>query len=157
MREIRSTLTKPVLEMRKPFLFFWLRLTVPQRRFFLLSLCLQKMLGDIQQGKPVPGKAGSGCFPAFPLLPFQFFPFLFPPFSGVFLFLLSSSFLLILPPLLPADMTDRLWSGLVEYPLGVVAGLEVSEPFTQPGHTEIPVHTGCLDRRISHENDSAGT
>ena len=59
--------------------------------------------------------------------------------------------------LVPSEMYTRLWSGLVEYPLGVVAGLEVSEPFTQPGHTEIPVHTGCLDRRISHENDSAGT
>ena len=70
---------------------------------------------------------------------------------------LSPSFLLILPPLLPANMTDRLWSGLVEYPLGVVAGLEVSESFTQLGHTEIPVHAGCLDRRVSHENDSAGT
>ena len=40
MRKIRGTLTKPVLETRKSFLFFWLRLTVPQRRFFLLSLCL---------------------------------------------------------------------------------------------------------------------
>ena len=112
MRKIRSTLTKPVLEMRKPFLFFWLRLTVPQRRFFLLSLCLQKMLGDIQQGKPVPGKAGSGCFPAFPLLPFQFFPFFLPPFSGVFLFLfMSPSFLLILPPLLPANSSGAgLWN-----------------------------------------------
>ena len=54
-------------------------------------------------------------------------------------------------------MTDRLRSGLVECPLRIEAGFELSKPFAEFGHAEIPVHAGCLDRRVSHENHRAGT
>ena len=74
------------------------------------------------------GKASRSRFPAFPLPPFQFFPFFLPYFSGVMFFIfLSPPLLLVLSPLLPANVDDRLWGGIVECLCRVVAGRELSK------------------------------
>ena len=54
-------------------------------------------------------------------------------------------------------MADRFRGGLMECPLRIEAGFELSEFFAQFGQAEISVHAGCLDRRVSNKNDSART
>lgn len=104
------------------------------------------------------GKTGCGRLPTLPLTLFQRFPFFLPFLSGVtFLFSQPLPFLLILLPFLTAYMADRLRSRFAENPFGIIAGLELAEPFAQFGQGEISVNAGCLDRRVSHENHRAGT
>ncbi len=137
---------------------FRLNLLLPQRRFLLSLLFFQEMPGNVQYEKPVPSKTDCSRLTALLLPPFQRFPFFL-----LFLLIEASFFcqplplLLIFLPFLPAKVTDRLRSGLAECPLGVVARLELAEPLAQPGHTEIPVHAGRLDRRVAHKNHRAGT
>ena len=104
------------------------------------------------------GKTCRARFPALLLPLFQFFPFFLPLRPGEASFFGQPlPFFLILLPFFPTNMTDRLRGRFPECPFGVGAGLELTEPFAQPGHTEISVHAGRLDRRVAHENHSAGT
>lgn len=104
------------------------------------------------------GKTCCSCLSALLLSLFQSFPAFLLLLSGEASFFSHSLLLLlVVQPFLPANVADRLRGGFVECPFGVVAGLELSKSFGEPGQGKILVHAGRLDRRVSHENDSAGT
>ena len=103
-------------------------------------------------------KTCRGRLPAIFLPLLQLFPFFLPLRPGEASFFGQPlPFFLILLPFFPAYMTDRFRGRLLECPLGVGAGLELAEPLAQPRHAEISVHAGRFDRRVAHENHSAGT
>ena len=116
------------------------------------------MPGDIQHRYPMLGKTCCSRLSALLLSLFQSFPAFLLLLSGEASFFSHSLLLLpVLQPFLPANVADRLRGGFVECPFGVVAGLELSKSFGEPGQEKILVHAGRLDRRVAHKNHRTRT
>lgn len=99
------------------------------------------MPGDIEHGKTMPGHCRIYFFP----LPGVAFT-LQSAFCGMF-----AAFVLIFQPFFPTYMAERFRSGFLLSCLPrIVAVLILAKPFAEFSEAEISVHTGRLDRRISH-------